>query len=88
MKALNPYLNYLVHTSFHDVNRLFVLSFEKSTDWTLNVNCSHPKVEIKDYNIMIDGQNSFDQPVKNDVKTCNNIQKIATGHRDEYTTGF
>ena len=28
-----------------------------------------PKVEIKDYNFMIDGQNLFDQPVKNDLRT-------------------
>ena len=27
-----------------------------------------PKVEIKNYNVMIDGKNFFDQPVKNDEK--------------------
>ena len=36
-----------------------------------------PTVEIK-YNVMIDGQNFFNQPVKNDLRTYDNIQKIAT----------
>ena len=28
----------------------------------------------------------FDQPVKNDETTYENIRKIATGHKDDYTT--
>ena len=36
---------------------------------------------------MIDGQNFFDQPVKNNLRTYNNIQKIAIGQGDDYTTG-
>ena len=44
-------------------------------------------VEIKDYIVMIDGRNFFDQPVKNVLKTNNKIQKIGTGQEDDYTTG-
>ena len=36
---------------------------------------------------MIDGKNIFKQPVKNDLITYKNIQKIATGQGDDYTTG-
>ena len=36
---------------------------------------------------MIDGRNFFDQPIKNNLRTYNNIQKIATGQGDDYTTG-
>ena len=36
---------------------------------------------------MIDGKNFFDQPIKNDKITYNNIRKIATGQGDDYTTG-
>ena len=46
-----------------------------------------PNVEIKDYNVMIDGKNFFDQPVKNNKVTYENIRKIATGRGDDYTTG-
>ena len=35
---------------------------------------------------MIDGRNSFDQPIKNYLRTYNNIKKIATGPGDDYTT--
>ena len=36
---------------------------------------------------MIDGKKFSDQPVKNDLRTYGNIQKIATGQGDDYTTG-
>ena len=36
---------------------------------------------------MIDGRNFFDQPIKDDLKTYDNIRKIATGQDDDYTTG-
>ena len=36
---------------------------------------------------MIDGRNVFDQPIKNDLKTYDNIRKIATVHGDDYITG-
>ena len=43
-------------------------------------------MEIKDWNVIIDGRNFFDQPIKNDLKTCGNIRKIAMGQCDDYTT--
>ena len=36
---------------------------------------------------MINGGNFFDQPVKNNKITYDNIRKIATGQGDDYTTG-
>ena len=36
---------------------------------------------------MIDGKNFFDRPVKNGIRTYNNIRKISTGQGDYYTTG-
>ena len=36
---------------------------------------------------MIDGRNSFDQPVNSMTKTYENIRKIAAGQGDDYTTG-
>ena len=34
---------------------------------------------------MIDGRNFFDQPLKNDLKTYDNIQKISISQGDYYT---
>ena len=36
---------------------------------------------------MIDGQNVFDQPVENDLRTYDNIREIAIGQGHDYTTG-
>ena len=36
---------------------------------------------------MIDGKNLFDQPIKNNSETYENIRKIASGQGDDYTTG-
>ena len=36
---------------------------------------------------MINGRNFFDQPVKNYIRTCDNIRKITTGQGDDYATG-
>ena len=36
---------------------------------------------------MIDGQNFFDQPIRNNLITYDNIREIATGLGDDYTTG-
>ena len=41
------------------------------------------KVEIKDYNVIIDRQIFFDQPVKMDLRTCNKNRRITTGQRDD-----
>ena len=85
--AQNRYLNYLINPSFQGVNRLFVLSFENENDRTSHSTYYLPKVEIKDYNVMIDGRNFFDQPINSMTKTYENIGKIAIGQGDDYTTG-
>ena len=85
--AQNRYLNYLNNPRFQKVNILFVLSFENENDRTSHSTYYLLKVEIKDYNVMIDGRNFFDQPINSMSKTYENIRKIATGKGDDYTTG-
>ena len=85
--AQNANLNYLIQPSFQGVNRLFVLAFEDDDQRISNKRYYIPNVEIKDYNVMIDGKNFFDQPIKNDKVTYDNIRKTATGQGDDYTTG-
>ena len=46
-----------------------------------------PKVKIKDCNVRIDEKSFFDQPVKNNLKTNDNIQKITTGQGHDHITG-
>ena len=85
--AQNPNLNHLVEPSFQGVNRLFVLAFENDDDRTSDERYYLPTVEIKDYNVMINGENFFDQPIKNNEITYENIRKIAAGQGDDYITG-
>ena len=85
--AQNPNLNHLVEPSFQGVNRLFVLAFENDDDRTSDDQYYLPTVEIKDYNIVINGENFFDQPIKNNKVTYDNIRKIATGQGDDYANG-
>ena len=85
--AQNPNLNHLVEPSFQGVNRLFVLAYENDTQRTGAKNYYLPNVEIKDYNIMINGENFFDQPIKDNKVTYENIRKICTGSGDDYTCG-
>ena len=83
--AQNP--NLLVEPSFQGVNRLFVLAFENDDDRKSDEQYYLPTVEIKDYNIVINGENFFDQPIKNNKITYDNIRKIAAGQGDDYATG-
>ena len=85
--AQNPNLNYLVEPSFKEVNRFFVLAFENDNDRINTDRYYLPTVQIKDYNIMINGENFFDQPIKNNKVTYENIRKIVPGQGDDYTTG-
>ena len=55
--AQNANLNHLIEPSFQGVNRLFVLAFENDDQRTSNKRYYIPNVEIKDYNVMIDGKN-------------------------------
>ena len=86
MLAQNPNLNHLIEPSSQGVNRLFVLAFENDAQRTSNSNYYLRNIEIKDYNIMINGENIFDQPIKNKV-TYENIRKIAMKQGDDYATG-
>ena len=49
--------------------RLFDLLLEDDNGRESQRQLYLPAVEIKDYNVMINGRNFFDQSIKNDLKT-------------------
>ena len=75
--AQNPNLNHLVEPSFQGINRLFVLAFENDNDRTSNEKYYLPTLEMKDYNIVINGENFFDQPIKNNKVTYDNCMFLS-----------
>ena len=81
----NNNLNYLIDPTFTKLNRLFVLSFENENNGTSFFKYYTPKVEIKDFNILVDGKSFFDTPVKNDEETYEQI--IQMGRNNDYTGG-
>ena len=82
----NNNLNYLIDPKFSNVNRLFVLSFQNEDGRTSYYKYYVPSVEIKDYNVLIDGNAFFELPTKNKEETYEKIIQI-TDHSRYYIRG-
>ena len=76
-----------MNPSFQGVNRIFVSSFENEDQRKSHSTYYLPKVEIKDYNVIIDDKNFFDQPINSMAKTYENIRKTSIGQGDDCATG-
>ena len=87
VQSNNNNLNYLIDPTFTNINRLFVLSFERIDENNIKKDCkdsfSHyyvPIVQIKDFNVLIDGKSFFDLPIK--------YEKITDlSNNNDYMTG-
>ena len=72
---------------------MFVLAFDNTNNGPCRVERnSHkkyflPRVDITNYNVLIDDRNFYDQPINDLIKQYDEIRKIATGKGDDYTTG-
>ena len=62
-------LNFLTDPTFNNVNRLFVLAFPNEEDRRSFSKYYTPTVEIKDYNVIIDGEPFYEIPIKNKEET-------------------
>ena len=71
------HLNYLIDPIVTKVNRLFVLSFENEEKRTSFSKYYVPKVETKDFNVLIDGKRFFDVPVKNKEEAYEKTMSIS-----------
>ena len=81
-------LNYLIDPTFTNVNRLFVLSFPRNNNTDNRYSYSNyyvPKVEINDFNVLINGKSFFDLAVKNAEEAYEKIIEIS--NNNDYTTG-
>ena len=50
--------------------------------------CFLPRVDITNYNVLIDGINFYGQPINDQIKKYDEIKEIATGKGDDYTTVY
>ena len=79
------HLNHLIDPTFIKVNRKFGLFFENEEDRTYFSKYYVPKVEIKVFNVLIDGKSFFDVPVKNKAQAYGKTMTISKNN--DYTTG-
>ena len=81
---------YFLESNFVGVNRLLVLLYTIETNNAKIFNAQKyylPKCIIKNYNVVINGKNSYDQPIDSDIKRYEEIRKFTTGQGEDYTTG-
>ena len=79
--------------SFQGVNRLFVLAFDNTNNGANNVERDRDRkyflarVNITNYNVLIDGRNFNDQSINDQIKKYYEVRKVMTGKGDDYSTG-
>ena len=80
-------------TSFQGVSKLFVAAYE-TDDIERNANTEESRrryylsrAEIKDYDVLIDGRNFYDQNVNSSILRYNELLKMTTGRSKDYSTG-
>ena len=81
----NNNLNHLIDPRFTNVNRLFVLTYENEDDRTSFSKYYVPKVEIEDFNVLLDGKPFFEIPVKSKEEAYEAI--IEMSKSNDNTTG-
>ena len=81
---------YFLESNFVGVYRLFVLVYTNEANNAKRFNDRKyylPKGTIKNYNVIINGKDFYDQVIDSDIKRYKEIRKLATGQGEDYITG-
>ena len=77
--------------SFQGVNRLFVMAYSIADNNQPTINGQQkyylPRIDLKKYNVIIDGRNFYDNPVESDIEKYRELKKVMIGKGEDYTTG-
>ena len=46
-----------------------------------------PRIDLKKYNVIIDGRNFYDNPIESDIEKYRELKKVMIGKAEDYTTG-
>ena len=79
--------NYSIDPTLHKFDRLCVLSFENEDDIRSFSKCYTSKIEIKDFNALIDGKSFFDVPIKKKEETETYKKIIEMSENNDHTNG-
>ena len=82
----------MLDSSFQGVNRLFVFGFNDIYNNFRVERNDHrkyflPRVEIKDYNVLIDGRYFYNQNISDELRNYDEVRNIMTGKGEDNTTG-
>ena len=86
----------MIDSSCQGINRLLLFVVYEGGANRVAINTPRryflPRVDIKNYNIEIDGRNFYDQPINNQetndiIKQYDELRKVSIGQGDDYTTG-
>ena len=46
-----------------------------------------PRIDLKKYNVIIDGRNFYDNAIESDIEKYRELKKVRIGKGEDYTTG-
>ena len=77
--------------SFQGVNRLFLMEYSRADDNQATRNGQRKyylaRIDLKKYNVIIDGRNFYDNPIESDIEKYRELKKVMIGKGEDYTTG-
>ena len=76
--------------SFQGVNRLFFMEYSGADNNQATRNGQQkyylPRIDLKKYNVIIDGRNFYDNPIESDIEKYRELKKVMIGKGEDYTT--
>ena len=77
--------------SFQGVNRLFVMAYDRADDNRATRDGRRkyylPRIDLRKYNVIIDGRNFYDNPIESDIEKYRELKKVMIGKPEDYTAG-
>ena len=77
--------------SFQGVNRLFVMAYSRADNNQATKNAQRkyylPKIDLKKYDVIIDGRKFYDNPIESDIEKYRELKKVIIGKGEDYITG-
>ena len=84
-------VNYInLDPSFQGVNRLFIMAYSRvagQPDRNSQQKYYLPRIDLKKYNVIIDGRNFYDNPIESDIEKYRELKKVMIGKGEDYTAG-
>ena len=76
--------------SFRGVNRFFLMAYNREDGEPTRDDKQRyylPRIDLNKYNVIIDGQNFYDNPIESDIEKYKELKKVMIGKGEDYATG-